>query len=200
LPPVSGAHLGVLRNHPLFYTQVQHLAATEMGPLYNCDVEKLDCQDDNAATRLFCSKTLKWITENHDDQWGLIIYLFVIGETVDAYQNQSISHGECIRILLRTIFFMEGWEDFISKARYQTKHFISRKYHNIWKTLVSSFMQLVLIRRDLLDDIYTFLPWYHSTEICEHLFGIMRSIVKDFTMANIVYLVPKLHIWEHVLS
>jgi hypothetical protein len=30
---LSGAHLVVLRNYPLFYTQVQHLAASETGPL-----------------------------------------------------------------------------------------------------------------------------------------------------------------------
>lgn len=47
---LSGAHLGVLGNYPLFYTQVRHLVVSKSGPLYNCDVEKLDRQDDNAAT------------------------------------------------------------------------------------------------------------------------------------------------------
>jgi len=200
---LSGAHLGVLGNHPLFYTQVRHLAASKTGPLYNRDVEKIDRQDDNAATRLFCADTLKWLTEHHDDQRGLIAYLFVVGEAVDAYQNRYISHGERVKMLLRAMFFMEGWEEFITKARYQSsKHFISREYREILKILVSGFIQLIIIHRDLLDDVYAFLPWLHSTEVCEHLFGIMRSILKDFTMLDFVYMVPKLlvRIREHVLN
>lgn len=200
---LSGAHLGVLGNHVLFYTQVRHLAASETGPLYNRDVEKLDRQDDNAATRLFCADTLRWLIKHHDDQRGLIIYLFIIGEAVDAYQNRHISHGERIKMLLRAMFFMEGWEEFISKANYQrSKHFISREYRDILKILISGFMQLIIIHRDLLDDIYAFLPWLHSTEVCEHLFGIMRSILKDFTMLDVIYMMPKLlvRIREHVLN
>ena len=200
---LSGAHLGVLGNHPLFYTQVRHLAASKMGPLYNRDVEKIDRQDDNAAIRLFCADTLKWLTEHHDDQKGLITYLFVIGEVVDAYQNRNISHGERVKMLLRAMFFMEGWEEFISKARYRSStYFISREYREILKILVGGFVQLIIIHRDLLDDVYDFLPWLHSTEVCEHLFGIMRSILKDFTMLDFVYMVPKLlvRIREHVLN
>ena len=200
---LSGAHLGVLGNYPLFYTQVRHLAVSNTGPLYNRDVEKLDRQDDNAATRLFCAETLRWLTKHHDDQRGLIVYLFVIGETVDAYQNRHISHGERIKMLLRSMFFMEGWEEFISKAKYQTsKNFISREYRDILKILISGFIQLIIIHRDLLDDVYAFLPWLHSTEVCEHLFGIMRSILMDFTMLDVVYMVPKLlvRIREYVLN
>lgn len=200
---LSGAHLGILGNFPLYYTQVRYLAASETGPLYNRDVEKLDRQDDNAATRLFCADTLKWLIQHHDDQRGLIIYLFVIGETVDAYQNRHISHAERVRMLLRSMFFMEGWEEFISRANYQSsKHFVSHEYRDILKILISGFMQLIIIHRDLLDDVYAFLPWLHSTEVCEHLFGIMRSILKDFTMLDFVYMVPKLliRIREHVLS
>jgi hypothetical protein len=200
---LSGAHLGVLGNYPLYYTQVRHMAASKTGPLYNRDVEKLDRQDDSAATRLFCAETLRWLTEYHDDQRGLIAYLFIIGEVVDAYQNRSISHAERVKMLFRTMFFMEGWEEFVSKAKYQTsKHFISREYRDILKTIVNGFIQLIIIHRDLLDDIYPFLPWLHSTEVCEHLFGIMRSISMDFTMLDFVYMTSKIlvRIREHVLN
>ena len=200
---LSGAHLGVLGNHPLFYTQVRHLAASKTGPLYNRDVEKLDRQDDNAATRLFCAETLRWLTEHHDDQRGLIAYLFVVGEAVDAYQNRHISHAERIKMLFRSMFFMEGWEEFISKAGYRTTtNFISREYREILKILVNGFIQLVIIHRDPLDDVYAFLPWLHSTEVCEHLFGIMRSILMDFTMLDVVYMMSKIliRIREHVLN
>ena len=123
---LSGAYLGVLGNYPLFYTQVQNLAASATGPLYNRDVEKLDRQGDYAATQLFCANTLQWLAEHHNDQRGFIVCLFIIGETVNTYQNCHISHGERIKMLLRAMFFMEGWEEFIMKARYRSsKHFIS---------------------------------------------------------------------------
>ena len=200
---LSGAHLGVLGNYPLYYTQVRHMAASKTGPLYNRDVEKLDRQDDNAATRLFCAETLQWLTKDPGDQRGLIVYLFVIGEVVDAYQNRYISHAERVKMLLRSMFFMEGWAEFISKAKYQTsKHFISREYCDILKIMVSGFIQLIIIHRDLLDDIYPLLPWLHSTEVCEHLFGIMRSISMDFTMLDFVYMMSKIliRVREHVLN
>ena len=59
-----------------------------------------------------------------------------------------------------------------------------------------------MIHRDLLEDVYAFLPWLHSTEVCEHLFGTMRSIVKDFTMLDFVYMMPKLliRICEYILN
>lgn len=101
------------------------------------------------------------------------------------------------------MFFMEGWEEFISKAKYQTsKNFISREYRDILKILVNSFIQLIIIHRDLLDDVYAFLPWLHSTEVCEHLFGMMRSVLMDFTMLDFMYIVPKIlmRIREHVLN
>ncbi|KAF8990887.1 hypothetical protein BDQ17DRAFT_1433488 [Cyathus striatus] len=41
------------------------------------------------------------------------------------------------------------------------------------------------------------LPWYHSTEACEHTFGKAWSIVKDFTYLDFLYMVPKLNVRMH---
>src|SRR5262249_15908654 len=37
-------------------------------------------------------------------------------------------------------------------------------------------------------------PWLLSTETCEHIFGICRRLVKDFTMEDFKHLEPKLHL------
>ena len=60
-------------------------------PIYMRDVEKLDRQDNNAATRLFCADTLEWLQDHHPEQLGLAAYLFIFGELIDAWQNRSIS-------------------------------------------------------------------------------------------------------------
>lgn len=56
-------------------------------PLFKRDVEKLDRQDDNAAARLFSANVLKFLANKHPDHAGKIVYLFIFGELVDAYQN-----------------------------------------------------------------------------------------------------------------
>ena len=39
---------------------------------------------------------------------------------------------------------------------------------------------------------YPLLPWLHSTEPCEHVFGVMRRIKKDFTFSDMLYAHSKL--------
>ena len=67
---------------------------TTVPPLYNCNVEKVDWQDDGAATQTFLAQTLKYVMESQPDLAGLCAYLFVTGKLIDACQNQSISFGE----------------------------------------------------------------------------------------------------------
>ena len=85
----SGARLLVLGNYTAMYLHA-HAVAFEDGPLYHRDVEKLDRQDDNAATRLFSSHTIAWLKVHHPEALGCIVYLFVFGELIDAYQNRHI--------------------------------------------------------------------------------------------------------------
>ena len=46
-------------------------------PIYLCDVEKVDRQDDNAAAQLFSGATLEWFSKEHLEQRGLISFLFM---------------------------------------------------------------------------------------------------------------------------
>lgn len=41
---------------------------------------------------------------------------------------------------------------------------------------------------------YPLLPWLHCTEAVEHVFGMCRQIIKDFTVLDFYLMVPKLFI------
>jgi len=75
------------------YSQVRDIAFSDQPDslLYRRDVEKMDRQDDSAATRLFSAATLDFIREHHPDRIGLAAYLFVIGDVADAYHSRVAS-------------------------------------------------------------------------------------------------------------
>ena len=37
------------------------------------------------------------------------------------------------------------------------------------------------------------LLWMHGSEACEHFFGMARQHLPDFTYADLIYLIPKIH-------
>ena len=53
---------------------------------------------------------------------------------------------------------------------------------DITRTLIHGLLQVVIIYRDYSGDNQLLLPWLLSTEVIEHVFGLCRQIVKDFTM------------------
>ncbi|KAJ7577185.1 hypothetical protein C8J56DRAFT_798958 [Mycena floridula] len=163
----SGARLLVLGNHVALFQQVYDMAFERGTPLYHRDVEKLDRQDDNAAARLFSAPTLQYLADKHPDDVGLIVYLFIFGELCDAYQNRSIQHDERLNILLRARYFLDMWQKYIDTAPgYQKSHyFMSRESVDIISFLINA---------------------------CEHIFGLARQIIKDFTMVDFWNSVPKI--------
>ncbi|KAF9459537.1 hypothetical protein BDZ94DRAFT_1381618 [Collybia nuda] len=166
----SGARLLTFPNSVAMFSQIREIAFTDNSPLFHRDVEKLDRQDDNAATRLFCADTLAWVNEHHPEELGLSMYLFVFGELIDAYQNRSVDITERIEMVLRAYFFVEMWEKFLKVAGYsKAKHFVSQQCEDITDMLIKGFMKL-------------------------HIFGLCRQIVKDFTEAQIKELIPKLSV------
>ena len=104
----SGARVLTLGNHVAMYSYVHDMAFSSLPgcPLYHQDVEKLDQQDDNAVTRLFLAVALDFVTKQHPNHLGLVVYLFVMGEVVDAYQSQTISHLEQVKMVLRCQYFL----------------------------------------------------------------------------------------------
>ena len=194
----SGARVLVLGNHLAMYSYVRDMAFSALPgcPLYHRDVEKLDRQDDNAATRLFSAAALDFVINQFPDRLGLIVYLFVMGEVVDAYQSRTISHLERIKMVLRCRYFVRLWKRFLNAAGYtESRHYISREADDILNTLIDGLIGLIYVYRDHLGNLrYPLLPWLHSTEICEHVFAECRKLVKDFTHLNFLYMIPRLNV------
>lgn len=191
----SGARALVLARHPTYYQQARDIADDAAhSPLHRRDVERLDCQDDRAAERLFSSATLAY-TLNHlgESSRGLMMYLFVFGDLVDAYQSRNVSHSERVLMALRAKFFKDLWKSFLHEGRYsEQRYFISRDADSIIDTLVTGLLGLILIHRDALDKPFPLMPWTHGSESNEHVFGLMCSLISDFTMLDVLRMVPKL--------
>jgi hypothetical protein len=193
---MSGAQTLVLGNHVVFYQHIRQMAADlSNSPLYVRDVEKLDRQDDRAAARLFSSAALDYAISRFENNLGLIVYLFVFGEMVDAYQNRLLPHVERIRMLYQALFFKKLWKCFLKDCGYsEAQHFISREADDIIDTFVNGYMALIYIYCDHLQGKFPLLPWKTGSELNEHSFGFLRSMVPDFTMLDVLRLVPKLRV------
>lgn len=190
----GGARMLVLGNFVVLYHHFRRIS-TEGGPLFERDVVKIDRQDDSAAIRLFSADALAWLTDNYPELLGPIVYLFVFGELIDAYQNRHIPHIERVQMVFRTLFFMEIWEEFLDKAGYRKgTYFLSKEACDIVKYLINGFIKLIIVYRDHLPGTYPLLPWLLSTEPCEHIFGLCRQILQDFTMHDFLHMIPKLFI------
>lgn len=199
----SGARLLALGNHVATYSQVRDIAFSDKpdGPLYRRDVEKMDRQDDNAATQLFSAATLDFIQKHHPDRAGLAVYLFVMGEAVDAYQGRTISHLERVKMVLRCRYFLRLWKRFLQAAGYiGAKYCISRESDDILDKLIDGLLALVYVYRDNLGGEYPFLPWMHGTEIVEHVIAECRKLVKDFTHLNFIFMTVRLHVLVRLAS
>jgi len=84
-----------------------------------------------------------------------------------------------------------------SSRRPKAKHFISHEACDITRFLIYGLLQLIIVYRDDLDGVYPLLPWLLSTEVCEHVFGLCRQIIKDFTILDFYYMISKLFIRLH---
>jgi hypothetical protein len=170
------------------------MASEADSPLYWRDVDRLDRQDDRAAARLFSGSFLRYAISHHgDNNTGLSIYLFVVGELVDAYENRHIPHIERVRMVLCMCFFKALWKTFLRASGYQeNRYFISADADDIIDILIDGFLALVFIHRDHLNMCFPLLPWMHGSEANEHVFGLLRSLVPDFTMLDVLCLIPKL--------
>jgi hypothetical protein len=191
----SGARLLTFGNHTAIYHRIRGMAFRADSPLYLRDVDKLDRQDDTTASRLFSAAELQHLSYHPSDHTGEIIYLFIFGELIDAYQNRSMSHHERLKLVLRARYFLDSWETFLNLAGYKKSvYFLSREAVDIARIIIEGYISLVFIHRDHASIMVSLLPWLHSSEACEHLFGQARQVVKDFTWLDFIDMVPKLRI------
>lgn len=190
---LSGARLLVLGSFTMFFKMLKDIADAALGPLFRRDVEGLDRQDDRAAARLLSAETLDFTLRTFPQYTALSVYLFVLGELVDAWQNRHIPHLTRIKMVLRARFFLMAWRTHIVQhPDHKTSiHFISRESYDIFLTLCDSLIQLIIIHRKWYPN-YPLLPWLHSTETCEHIFGMLRQLKQSFNFADMLYLEPRL--------
>jgi hypothetical protein len=191
----SGARAIILARYVTFYQQARDIVDDiEHSPLRRRDVERLDRQDDRAAERLFSGATLDYsINRLGKSSLGLSIYLFIFGDLIDAYQSRKVSHSERVIMVLRAKFFKDLWKTFLHEGGYSTQHyFISQDADKIVDTLILGLLGLIFIHRDSLDRPFPLMPWTHGSESNEHVFGIMRSLITDFTMLDVIRMIPKL--------
>ncbi|KAJ6632173.1 hypothetical protein B0H10DRAFT_2206574 [Mycena sp. CBHHK59/15] len=132
-----------------------------------------------------------------------IVYFFIFGELVDSYQSREISHTERIKLALRARYFLDAWANYLDAVGYKhSQYFLSREAVDIARFLIEGIISLILVHRDEVPGGIPLLPWYHSSEPCEHTFGVSRDIVKDFTFLDFIFMAPKLRVTmrEAVLS
>jgi hypothetical protein len=54
------------------------------------------------------------------------VYLFVIGDLVDAYESRSMIHATRAKAALRVQLFLDTWKQFLKKQGYsQAWHYLS---------------------------------------------------------------------------
>lgn len=191
----SGGRIVTLGRYVVHIGQLVAIVEDAVSPLLKTDVLGVDKQDDRAAARLMSADVIEHIVNTQPDELGLVIYLFIMGELIDAQQNRTLKHEERIHMLLRGHFFLEGWRAYISAHPFFTinTHFISYPLYDVLNIYIRAMIMLVLAHRDFFPDI-PLLPWLHSTETCEHFFGCARKIQQDFTFAEFILMAPKLSI------
>jgi hypothetical protein len=91
---MSGARVLTLNRSTVGFGHFTKLLTHPESPMYNCDVYKLDRQDDGAAYRTFCPKNLMCcLNSNHEikpEFEGTFIYLFIIG-MFQKFYNKNIN-------------------------------------------------------------------------------------------------------------
>jgi hypothetical protein len=187
----SGARFITLGKQPVFFGQLAKLVNEFNTCLLKRDVFNTDRQDDGAAFRIFCSNFLAQLTEHeriHEEYLSLFVYLFILGELFDAFLNREINHAVRIKMVMRSYFFLNIWLDYINQCIRQhskqffsaAKSFISSQSYDIFQSLSESMVLLILAHRDYFAN-FPFIPWEFGTEALEHLFGISRQLVEDFS-------------------
>jgi len=191
----SGARFIVFACMPIYFSMLATMVKNVLCPLFKSDVVNADKQDDRAAARLFSAKMLEFQLENHSADRGLSVYLFVLGELIDGWQSRNIPHLERARMIMRAKFFLMAWRSHIvAHPDYKVNvQFISRESYEIFLNLCDSLLALILAYRTWYPT-YPLLPWLHSTEPCEHLFGLLRQLKRDFNYSDMLYLEPKLRV------
>ncbi|KAJ6631075.1 hypothetical protein B0H10DRAFT_2159919 [Mycena sp. CBHHK59/15] len=134
---LMGARIIIIGFFTVFFAILRMLVFNILSPLFTRDIEKVDKQDDHAAAQMFSAATLEFQLNTYPGQTGLLVYLFVIGELIDTWQNCNTSHQDHAKIVLHAHFFLMAWHSHIvAYPDYSVNtQFISRESYNIFLTI-----------------------------------------------------------------
>ncbi|KAJ7192601.1 hypothetical protein GGX14DRAFT_578036 [Mycena pura] len=191
----SGARGLVLGDFVVHYKQLYDMAMTVPDPtLYERDVIRADRQDDNAAHRVFSAATLQGLADNVDDNMGIIVFLFVVGELVDAYESRIMSHACRAKVALRARLFLKTWKLFLQKLGYSIhRHYLPPGATKFFDFLIDGLLGLILIHRDHLPtSAIPLLPWKHESMANERVFAALRGIFPEMSLVQAILALPHL--------
>ncbi|KAJ7467785.1 hypothetical protein B0H11DRAFT_2306121 [Mycena galericulata] len=208
----SGACGLVLGNFMVYFEQMYSLAMQPDSPMYPRDWKNRDRMDDRAAARLSSADTLQQAAQEAKKNLGLVVYLFVFGDLIDAYQSRTLSHHKHAKIAIRAHIFLQTWRLYLKKAGYsEARHFISKKAFDIFEILAGPGLSPSPTRpgpRILLSPSPTRpdpspgfqagpdpnnTTWFIASEPNEHSFAGLRDAFEDFTLQEAIITIPKLH-------
>lgn len=189
----SGARILTLGAYTVHVGQFVRIMETEGSPILKTDFLGGDKQDDRASARALSPALVIHVIRTQPHALGLIIYVFVMGDIIDAQQNRKLSHAERMHMLWRGLFFLEGWRKFILCHPFYSidTHFITRQLYDVLRIFITAMLMLILAHCDHFPGVPLVLH-LHSTETCEHVFGCARKCQAEFTFADWIMMGPKL--------
>ena len=105
----------------------------------------------------------------------------------------------------RTKFFLRIWKEHVAKMSKRfpdlykaSRSFISSQSFNIFNRLCDSLILLALAYARFYPE-HPFCPWLLGTEFVEHFFGLARTLLPDFTYAELLKLVKHIMLRQHIL-
>lgn len=107
---------------------------------------------------------------------------------------------------MRAYFFLCAWKNYIDQcailhsAKWYniSKSCISTQSFNIFCSLAESLVLLIISYRDYYSN-HPFFPWEHGTEALEHLFGIARQLVLDFSYYELYKILNRVQHRDNIL-
>ncbi|KAF7969844.1 hypothetical protein HWV62_25914 [Athelia sp. TMB] len=181
--------------------------------LVHSDVYNVDKQDDGAARRFFHATVLEATTTRDangtlqvDDKFtGLFVYNFILGELFDAWMNRRMGVRDRILAVVRARFFLHIWYSHIVTLSSQfpdlyslTRSFISPAAFNIFNRLCDSLLIHALAYSKFYPT-HPFCPWLMGTNFIEHFFGLARSLLPNFTFAELLKMIKHIMLQQRLL-